>query len=107
MTEDKMDHQKQIQTTITATFAAPLVPTDIELGAPAIEVSSPPLVEQDDSVPRAEDKVDNWVREVRKSTARTLELSKRLDDVLARPIRWFDRSAHTKEKDVTEPLPQG
>jgi hypothetical protein len=32
------------------------------------------------------------VREVRKSTARTLELSKRLDDVLARPIRWFDRS---------------
>ena len=89
MTEDKMDHREQIQTTVSATFAAPLVPTDIELGA---AVLSPPLVEQDDSVPAAEDKVDDWVREVRKSTARTLELSKRLDDVLARPIRWFDRS---------------
>jgi hypothetical protein len=92
MTEDKKDHQEQIQATISATFAAPLVPTDIELGDAAIEVLSPPLVEQDDSVPTAEDKVNDWVREVRKSTARTLELSKRLDDVLARPIRWFDRS---------------
>jgi hypothetical protein len=92
MTEDKMDHRGQIQTTVSATFAAPLVPTDIELGAAAIEVQSPPPVEQDDSVTAAEDKVDNWVLEVRKSTARTLELSKRLDDVLARPIRWFDRS---------------
>jgi len=63
------------------------VPIDIELGDTAIEVQSPPMVEQDDSVPRAEDKVDDWVREVRKSTARTLELSKRLEDVLARPIR--------------------
>jgi hypothetical protein len=92
MTEDKMDHRGQIQTTVSATFAAPLVPTDIELGAAAIEVQSPPPVEQDDSVTAAEDKVDNWVLEVRKSTARTLELSKQLDDVLARPIRWFDRS---------------
>jgi hypothetical protein len=92
MTEVKKDHQEQIQATISATFAAPLVPTDIELGAAAIEVLSPPLVEQDDSVPTAEDKVNDWVREVRKSTARTLELSKRLDDVLTRPIRWFDRS---------------
>jgi hypothetical protein len=92
VTEDKMDRQEQIQTTVSATFVAPLVPTDIELGDAAIEVLSPPLVEQDDSAPAAEDKVDDWVREVRKSTARTLELSKRLDDVLARPIRWFDRS---------------
>ena len=66
MTEDKMDHREQIQTTVSATFAAPLVPTDIELGAAAIEVLSPPLVEQDDSVPAAEDKVDDWVREFRK-----------------------------------------
>jgi hypothetical protein len=86
-TEDKMDHQEQIQTTVSATFEAPLYPTGIGLGDAAIE-----LVEQDDSVPAAEDKVDDWVREVRKSTARTLELSKRLDDVLARPIRWLDRS---------------
>jgi hypothetical protein len=50
MIEDKMDHQEQIQTTVSATFAAPLVPTDIELGDAAIEVQSPPLVEQDDSV---------------------------------------------------------
>jgi hypothetical protein len=92
MTEDKMDHQDQIQTTVGATFAAPLVPTNIEFGDAVVEVQSPPLVEQNDSVPAAEDKVDVWVREVRKSTARTLELSKRLDDVLARPIRWFDRS---------------
>ena len=92
MTEDKTDNQEQIQTTVSAMFAAPLVPTNIELGDAAIEVLSPPLVEQDDSVPAAKDKVDDWVREVRKSTARTLELSKRLDDVLARPIRWFDRS---------------
>jgi hypothetical protein len=93
MTEHKMDRQEQIQTTVSATFAAPLVPTDIELGDATIEVKSPPLVEQDDSVPAAEDKIDTWVREVQKSTARTLDLSKRLDEVLARPIRWFDRSA--------------
>ena len=68
MTEDKMDHQEQIQTTVSATFAAPLVPTDIELGAAAIEVQSPALVEQDDNVLAAEDKVDDWVREVREST---------------------------------------
>jgi hypothetical protein len=92
MTEDKKDYQEQIQATVSATFAAPLVPTDIELGDAVIEVQSPPLVEQDDNVSAAEDKIDDWVREVRKSTARTLELSKRLDDVLARPIRWFDRS---------------
>ena len=71
MTEDKKDHQEQIQATVSATFAAPLVPTDIESGDAAIEVQSPPMVEQDDSVPRAEDKVDDWVHEVRKSTART------------------------------------
>jgi hypothetical protein len=99
MTEDKIDHQEQIQTTVSATFAAPLVPTDVELGDAAIEALSPPLVEQGDSVPAAEDKVDDWVRQVRKSTARTLELSKRLDDVLARPMRWFHRSADIKETD--------
>jgi hypothetical protein len=41
MTENKMDHQEQIQATVSATFAAPLVPTAIELGDAAIEVLSP------------------------------------------------------------------
>ena len=54
---------------------------------------SPPLIEQDESLPEANDEIDKWVRDARDSTVRTLELSKRLDDLLARPIRWFHRDA--------------
>jgi len=64
---------------------------------------APPLVEHDEIEVETNDKIAKWACEVRDSTARTLEMSKRLDDVLARPIRWFHRSPDNKETKVTEP----
>lgn len=49
------------------------------------------LVQQDENTADAKNEIDELVRDVRNSTTRTLELSKRLDDMLARPIRWFQR----------------
>jgi hypothetical protein len=49
------------------------------------------VVEQDENLADAKDEIDELVRHARDSTARTLELSKRLDDLLNRPIRWFHR----------------
>jgi hypothetical protein len=115
MTEHPTDNK---QLTVSATFLATLVPTNIELGIP-VETPSPPLVEpdsaeafeeisaslslperdesladsveQDESLADAKDEIDELVRDIGGSTAKTLELSKRLDDLLARPIRWFRR----------------
>src|SRR5262249_52234659 len=115
MTEDETNNKR-------ATFSTTLVPTDIEL-ATTIEMCSAPLAEPDQNSPEAKDKIAEapplvehdeievetndkiakWACEVRDSTARTLEMSKRLDDVLARPIRWFHRSPDNKETKVTEP----
>ena len=115
MTEDSTDNKQQ---TVSATFLATLAPTDVELGTP-VESPSPPLaepdsaeaieeisaslplrerdesladsVEQDESLADAKDEIEELVHDVAGSTARTLELSKQLDDLLARPIRWFQR----------------
>jgi hypothetical protein len=115
MSQHPTDNRQQ---TVSATFLATLVPTDIQLGTP-VETPSPPLaepdlaeafeeisaslplperdesladsVEQDESLTDAKDDIDELVRDVGGSTAKTLELSKRLDDLLARPIRWFHR----------------
>ena len=52
-------------------------------------IDSPPSVGRAQSLVDAKDEIAVWVREVSDATARSLELSKRLDDLLARPIRWF------------------
>ena len=67
-----------------------LVPSNVELTANT-EVWSPPLVEPEDAARHVQDQTAERVREVRVSAARTLELSKQLDEVLSRPIRWFRR----------------
>jgi hypothetical protein len=110
MRKDRTNNDKQIQIAVSATFSTKLVPTDIELGT-TIEMPSPPLAEpgegpaeasdqisesppsaeQDESSAEANDGIHERVRDIRDSTVRTLELSKRLDDLLARPIRWFQR----------------
>jgi hypothetical protein len=113
MTEDQINNKQQIQMAVRATFSTTLVPTDIELGT-TVEMPSPPLAEPDESSTEAndiiaeapplaehddrpveakKDEIIKWACEVRDSTARTLELSKRLDDLLARPIRWFQGDA--------------
>jgi hypothetical protein len=119
MTEDQTTNKQQIQTAVRATFSKTLVPTDIELGT-AVEMPSspltepdessaeandiiaqaPPLAKHDENPVEAKDEVAKWAYEVRDSTARTLELSKRLDDLLARPIRWFHGDAVDKSTAV-------
>ena len=118
MTEDQTNNKQKVQMAVRATFSTTLVPTDIELGTtvemplpPLTEpdessteandtiAQAPPLAEHDENPVEAKDEIAKWAYEVRDSTARTLELSKRLDDVLARPIRWFHRSTDTKETD--------
>jgi hypothetical protein len=112
---DRTNDEKQIQMAVSATFSTTFVPTDIRLGT-TIEMPAPPLagpgegpaeasdqiieslplVVQDESLAEASDGIDEWVRDIRDSTARTLELSKRLDDLLARPIRWYHRDGVEK-----------
>ena len=96
--------------TVSATFSTALIPTDVNLGTP-VEAPMRPLVEPDETpfeandelagslslvkhderLVETQDEFADWVGEVRASMARTLDLSKRLDDLLALPIHWFSR----------------
>jgi hypothetical protein len=107
MTKYPTYNKQQIQMAVRATFWTTLVPTDVELGT-SFEMPTPPLaepnqrsaganedfaqslplVEHDESLIETHDEISDWVREIRASMARTLELSRRLDDLLALPIRW-------------------
>jgi len=71
----------------------PLLERDNESLAEVRDTITEPrsVVEQDENLADAKDEIDELVRHARDSTARTLELSKRLDDLLNRPIRWFHR----------------
>ena len=69
-------------------------------GASREVAQEPALLENDKNPLETRDEIAKWVCEVRNSTERTLELSKRLDDLLARPIRWFHESAADKSTAV-------
>jgi hypothetical protein len=64
-------------------LSASLVPSNVEVTA-NIKVWSPPLVEPEEAAGQVQqDETAERVREIRASTARTLELSKQLDEVLS------------------------
>jgi hypothetical protein len=116
MTKDQTNNKRQIQMAVRATFLTTLVPTDIELGT-TVETPTPPLakpdessfeengglsqslplVEHKESLVETQDEIADWVREARASMVRTLELSKRLDDLLALHISWFRDDAVGKK----------
>jgi hypothetical protein len=116
MTKDQTNNKRQIKMAVSATFLTTLVPTYIELGT-TVETPTPPLpepdessveengelaeslpiAEHDESLVETQDEIADWVREARASMARTLELSKRLDDLLALHIRWFRDDAVGKK----------
>ena len=94
--------------TVSATFSTALIPTDVNLGTTvearmrplatpdetpfeANDARSLSLVKHDERLVETRDEFADWAGEVRASMARTLELSKRLDDLLALPIDWFSR----------------
>jgi hypothetical protein len=107
MTKSPTGNKQQIQMTISATFSTALIPTDVELSttveAPMRLLAEPDegpfeandelvsLVKHDERLVETQAEIVGWVREVRASMARTLELSKRLDDLLALPMHWFSR----------------
>jgi hypothetical protein len=110
MTKSPTSKKQQIQMTVSATFSTALIPTDVNLGTtveapmrPLAEPGETPfeandelagslsLVKHDERLIETRDEFAEWVGEVRASMARTLELSKRLDDLLALPIHWFSR----------------
>ena len=96
--------------TVSATFSTALIPTDVNLGT-TVEAPMRPLVapdetpfeandelvrslsfvKRDEKLVETQDEFADWVGEVRVSMARTLELSKRLDHLLALPMHWFSR----------------
>jgi hypothetical protein len=110
MAKSPTSNKQQIQMTVSATFSTALVPTDVNLGT-TVEAPVPRLAEPDDTPFTANDEIAqslslsqhderlvetpdefaDWVGDVRASMTRTLELSKRLDDLLALPIDWFSR----------------
>jgi hypothetical protein len=109
MTKIPTSNKQQIQMTVSATFSAALIPTDVNLGT-TVEAPMRPLapdetpfeandelsrslslVRHDERLVETQDEFADWAGEVRASMARTLELSKRLDDLLALPIDWFSR----------------
>ena len=106
MTKSPTSNKQQIQMTVSATFSTALIPTDVNLGttveAPMRPLATPDeteanderslsLVKHDERLVETRDEFADWAGEVRASMARTLELSKRLDDLLALPIDWFSR----------------
>jgi hypothetical protein len=96
--------EEQIQTALGAHFSASLVPSNVEVTANT-EVWSPPLVELEEAAGQVQDETAERVREMRASAARTLELSKQLDEVLSRPIRWFHRHPDDKAAAIeSEPV---
>jgi hypothetical protein len=97
--------EEQIQTALGAHFSASLVPSSVEVTANT-EVWSPPLVELKEAAGQVQqDETAERVREIRASAARTLELSKQLDEVLSRPIRWFHRDPDDKSAAIeSEPV---
>ena len=96
--------KEQIKTALGAHFSASLVPSNVEVTANP-EVWSPPLVELEEAAGQVQDETAERVREMRASAARTLELSKQLDEVLSRPIRWFHRDPDDKAAAIeSEPV---
>ena len=110
MTKSPTSNEQQIQMTVSATFSTALIPTDVNLGttveAPMLPLAEPDetpfeandelarsqsLMKIDERLVETQDEFADWVGEVRASMARTLDLSKRLDDLLALPIHWFSR----------------
>ena len=70
---------QQIEGCLEARFCAPLVVDDV-----VVTSTTPPLSLHD--VERGD--ISERVQRTNESIERTLELSRRLDEVLSRPIRW-------------------
>jgi hypothetical protein len=85
-TSEKPD--KQIQAPLGARFSGRLVVTNIEMTSHTL-ARAPPLLQHEKTIERVQDEVVDQVQSVLASIARTLELSKQLDELLSRPIRWL------------------
>jgi hypothetical protein len=85
---------QQIEASLEARFCAPLIVNDVvvtssaRLWSPHAEERGDVDVERGD-VDAERGDIAGRVQTAKVSIERTLELSRRLDEVLSRPIRWF------------------
>jgi hypothetical protein len=78
---------QQIEASLEARFCAPLIVDDVVVKSSARLWSPRDLERGDVDVERGD--ITERVQTTKVSIERTLELSRRLDEVLSRPIRWF------------------